>query len=198
MDHMKEDCTGPQVEQTPVHEGEDNQSPAPVTPKEWRIYDKQTRTWFDVTQKEYKEYHRWRCRIEKKEKYHGRCICPPALWWLCDGMCHDCEYHCAGDIFFALPFHRQADSARVCLFFMRLQLQPSGQRRLQSFFCGAPGHRLPRIRPAMLPRVCRPPPPIPRALRPPIPATQTMTGWLRKCIMIAADVFSWAAKTGPY
>ena len=98
MDHMKEDCTGPQVQQTPVHEGEDNQSPAPVTPKEWRIYDKQTRTWFDVTQKEYKEYHRWRCRIEKKEKYHGRCICPPDLWWVCDGMCHDCEYHCAGDM----------------------------------------------------------------------------------------------------
>jgi len=98
MDQKKEACTGSQVEQTPVHEGEDNQGSAPAPQEKRRIYDKLTRTWFDVSKTEYDEYHRWQNKVQKKEKYHGRCICPPDLWWLCDGMCHDCEYHCAGDM----------------------------------------------------------------------------------------------------
>ncbi len=62
-----------------------------------RIYDKQTRTWFDVTPVQYQEYDRWRTRIRKFEQYHGRCMCPQGKWWLCDGMCQDCEFHAPGD-----------------------------------------------------------------------------------------------------
>ena len=61
------------------------------------IYDKQTRTWFEVTPEQFKEYDRWRTRIRKREQYHGRCMCPRSKWWLCDGMCQDCEYRASGD-----------------------------------------------------------------------------------------------------
>ena len=61
------------------------------------IYDKQTRTWFEVTPEQYGEYDRWRTRIRKREQYHKRCMCPRSKWWLCDGMCKDCEFHAPGD-----------------------------------------------------------------------------------------------------
>lgn len=63
-----------------------------------RIYDKQTKTWFEVTPEEFTEYDRWRSRVRKKEQYHHRCMCPRSKWWLCDGMCDDCEFHAAGDV----------------------------------------------------------------------------------------------------
>lgn len=62
-----------------------------------RIYDKQTRQWIEVTPEQYAEYDRWRTRTRKREQYHGRCMCPRSKWWLCDGMCDDCEYHAPGD-----------------------------------------------------------------------------------------------------
>lgn len=60
--------------------------------KQNHIYDKQTRTWFEVTPEQFEEYDGWRTRIRKREHYHGRCMCPRSKWWLCDGMCQDCEY----------------------------------------------------------------------------------------------------------
>ena len=65
--------------------------------KQNHIYDKQTRTWFEVTPEQFEEYDRWRTRIRKREQYHGRCMCPRSKWWLCDGMCQDCEYRASGD-----------------------------------------------------------------------------------------------------
>jgi DNA-directed RNA polymerase specialized sigma24 family protein len=65
--------------------------------KQNHIYDKQTRTWFEVTPEQYEEYDRWRTRIRKREQYHKRCMCPRSKWWLCDGMCQDCEFHAPGD-----------------------------------------------------------------------------------------------------
>lgn len=65
--------------------------------KDNHIYDKQTRTWFDVTPEQFREYDRWRTRIRKREQAHGHCMCPRSKWWLCDGMCQDCEFHAAGD-----------------------------------------------------------------------------------------------------
>lgn len=65
--------------------------------KDNHIYDKQTRTWFDVTPEQFQEYDRWRTRIRKREQAHGHCMCPRSKWWLCDGMCQDCEFHAAGD-----------------------------------------------------------------------------------------------------
>ena len=63
-----------------------------------RIYDKQTKTWFEVSPEQYDEFDRWRTNLRKREQYHGRCMCPRNKWWLCDGMCDDCEYHAAGDL----------------------------------------------------------------------------------------------------
>ena len=63
-----------------------------------RIYDKGTRQWFEVTPEQYAEFDRWRTNLRKREQYHGRCMCPRNKWWLCDGMCDDCEFHAAGDV----------------------------------------------------------------------------------------------------
>lgn len=63
-----------------------------------RIFDKQTKSWFEVSPEEYKKFDTWRTNLRKREQYHGRCMCPRNKWWLCDGMCDDCEFHAAGDI----------------------------------------------------------------------------------------------------
>ena len=62
-----------------------------------RIYDKQTKQWFEVSPEQYKEFDNWRTNLRKREQYHGRCMCPRNKWWLCDGMCDDCEFHAPGD-----------------------------------------------------------------------------------------------------
>ena len=64
----------------------------------YRIYDKQTKTWFEVTPEQYAEFDQWRTNKRKREQYHGRCMCPRNKWWLCDGMCDDCEFHAPGDM----------------------------------------------------------------------------------------------------
>ena len=66
--------------------------------KSYRIYDKQTKIWFEVTPDQYAEFDRWRTNLRKREQYHHRCMCPRNKWWLCDGMCQDCECHAPGDI----------------------------------------------------------------------------------------------------
>ena len=63
-----------------------------------RIYDKGTRQWFEVAPEQYAEFDRWRTNLRKREQYHGRCMCPRNKWWLCDGMCDDCEFHATGDV----------------------------------------------------------------------------------------------------
>lgn len=62
-----------------------------------RIYEKQTKTWFEVSPEQYEEFDRWRTNLRKREQYHHRCMCPRSKWWLCDGMCQDCEFHAPGD-----------------------------------------------------------------------------------------------------
>ena len=62
-----------------------------------RIYDKQTKTWFEVSPEQNEEFDRWRTNLRKREQYHHRCMCPRSKWWLCDGMCQDCEFHAPGD-----------------------------------------------------------------------------------------------------
>ena len=62
-----------------------------------RIYDKQTKTWFEVSSEQYEEFDRWRTNLRKREQYHHRCMCLRSKWWLCDGMCQDCEFHAPGD-----------------------------------------------------------------------------------------------------
>ena len=65
--------------------------------KVYRLYDKASKAWFEVTPVEYAEIDRWRTNLRKREQYHHRCMCKRKDWWLCDGMCQDCEFHAAGD-----------------------------------------------------------------------------------------------------
>ena len=58
-----------------------------------RIYDKTTRTWYEVPEDQYREYDRWRTALRKRMQYRGECFCPRSKWWLCDGNCLDCEFH---------------------------------------------------------------------------------------------------------
>lgn len=63
----------------------------------YRIYDKSTRIWFEVSPEQYKEFDRWRTNLRKREQTHGHCKCPRRKWWLCDGMCEDCEFRIPAD-----------------------------------------------------------------------------------------------------
>ncbi len=63
-----------------------------------RIYDKATRTWYEVPEDQYREFDRWRTNLRKREQYWGRCFCPRGKWWLCDGNCVDCEFHTRSEV----------------------------------------------------------------------------------------------------
>lgn len=72
-----------------------------------RIYDKQTKTWFEVSPEQYEEFDRWRTNLRKREQYHHRCMCPRSKWWLCDACVRILSESIAG-----LPVHlyRYVDS----------------------------------------------------------------------------------------
>lgn len=59
-----------------------------------RIFDKQTKTWLEVSPEQHAEFDQWRTRIRKKQQELRFCKCPRKKWWLCDGMCDDCEFRC--------------------------------------------------------------------------------------------------------
>ena len=50
--------------------------------KQYRIYDKGTRQWFEVTPEQYAEFDRFRTNKRKREQYHKRCMCPRSKWGL--------------------------------------------------------------------------------------------------------------------
>ena len=58
-----------------------------------RIYDKNTKQWYEIPEDQYREYDRWRTALRKRMQYRGECFCPRSKWWLCDGNCLDCEFH---------------------------------------------------------------------------------------------------------
>jgi hypothetical protein len=63
-----------------------------------RIYDKNTHTWYEVPEEQYKEFDQWRTSLRKREQYWNRCFCPRSKWWLCDGNCLDCEFHTRNEV----------------------------------------------------------------------------------------------------
>ena len=81
----------------------------------YRIFDKTTGTWFEVTPEEYKPYDTWRTNLRKREQYHGRCMCPRRKWWLCDGVCEDCEFHAPGDMLSLDATRKDEDGEDVCI-----------------------------------------------------------------------------------
>lgn len=60
--------------------------------KQHRIYDKGTRTWFEIPEEEYREFDRKRTALRRRMQYQHHCTCPRDKFWLCDCMCEDCEF----------------------------------------------------------------------------------------------------------
>lgn len=60
---------------------------------QFRLFDKGTHTWYEVQEDQYREFDRRRTARRKRMQYHGECFCTRDKWWLCDGMCDDCEFH---------------------------------------------------------------------------------------------------------
>lgn len=81
--------------------------------KNYRIYIKSTNEWVEVPEEYYREHISYFDTFRKKEKYHGRCACPKSKFWLCDGDCSTCEFHCAGDML-SLNYDNENEDGDTC------------------------------------------------------------------------------------
>lgn len=66
--------------------------------KSKHIYLKSTCQWVEVSEEEYREHTRYYDTYRKRQKAHGCCNCPKSKFWLCDGDCFNCEFHCGSDM----------------------------------------------------------------------------------------------------
>ncbi len=62
---------------------------------QYRIYIKSTREWMAVPEEVYREHVRHYDTFRKRQQSRGECACPKSRFWLCDGDCLTCEFHCA-------------------------------------------------------------------------------------------------------
>lgn len=62
---------------------------------QYQIYVKSTREWVAVPEEVYREHVRHYDSYRKKQKGRGECACPKSRFWLCDGDCLTCEFHCS-------------------------------------------------------------------------------------------------------
>ena len=46
-----------------------------------------------ITEEQYRSLYPEIWATQKREQYHGRCMCPKHYLWKCDGQCDLCEYH---------------------------------------------------------------------------------------------------------
>ena len=46
-----------------------------------------------ITEEQYRSLYPDIWATQKREQYHGRCMCPKYYLWKCDGQCDLCEYH---------------------------------------------------------------------------------------------------------
>ena len=46
-----------------------------------------------ITEDQYRSLYPEIWATQKREQYHGRCMCPKHYLWKCDGQCDLCEYH---------------------------------------------------------------------------------------------------------
>ncbi|MBS5594073.1 MAG: sigma-70 family RNA polymerase sigma factor [Clostridiales bacterium] len=51
-----------------------------------------------ITEEQYRSIYPDIWATQKREQYHGRCMCPYRFIWKCSGDCIGCEYPAAGDI----------------------------------------------------------------------------------------------------
>ena len=80
-----------------------------------KVYDRGTGEWFSVTEEQYAEYDRWRVTLRKREQRHGCCRCPRDKWWLCDGICDACEFHCCDEMLSLDEFFTEGEGEGQCL-----------------------------------------------------------------------------------
>ena len=57
-----------------------------------KIYDKQSKKWYAVSDDCFKTYDRMCNTTRKRMQDHGRCWCSKKKHWLCDMNCTDCEF----------------------------------------------------------------------------------------------------------
>lgn len=50
-------------------------------------------TLIPITEEQYRSLYPNIWDTQKREQYHGRCMCPKYYLWKCDGQCDLCEYH---------------------------------------------------------------------------------------------------------
>lgn len=46
-----------------------------------------------ITEEQYRSFYPDIWATQKREQYHGRCMCTKRYLWKCDGQCDLCEYH---------------------------------------------------------------------------------------------------------
>ena len=66
-----------------------------IIDNQYRIYLKSSREWVEVPEEVYREHIRHYDSFRKKQKGRGECACPKSKFWLCDGDCLTCEFHCS-------------------------------------------------------------------------------------------------------
>lgn len=56
-----------------------------------------------ITEEQYRALYPDIWATQKREQYHGRCICPRRYLWKCDAQCDLCEYHISDTTSFDEP-----------------------------------------------------------------------------------------------
>ena len=75
----------------------------------WKIYDKVSRQWFNVTKKEKTHHDTFTRSIRAKQQKAGCCRCSRSKIWLCDGCCDGCEFQTAPDGSKSLDYEYSGD-----------------------------------------------------------------------------------------
>ena len=65
--------------------------------KTHRIFDRDTGVWIIVPRVTGLEYDRMLAKKRMKAQRFKYCCCPRKKYWLCDGICDDCEYGIPGN-----------------------------------------------------------------------------------------------------
>lgn len=79
-----------------------------------RIYDKTTRTWYEVPEDQYREFDRWRTNLRKREQYWGCCFCPRGKWWLATATALTASSTRATRPLLMTSCPRRGDARRLC------------------------------------------------------------------------------------
>ena len=63
-----------------------------------RIYIRKIKQWVPCTREQFDDYYRDINVYRRTQMNHGRCLCVPSNWPLCDMDCWTCPYYKTGDL----------------------------------------------------------------------------------------------------